>query len=128
MMVLVNFGKLPDELWNYSFGKFLELFFYSTQPLFCHPCSHLMRDHVHCFCYKQMMVQIEYDAISILEVVVPPFSIRHDPVIRAALHDKVHFTSITTCCFFVVVVGIKSELNNRKWRSFATPQTRCMIS
>jgi len=35
-----------------------------------------------------MMVQIEYDAISILEVVVPPFNIRHDPVIRAALHDK----------------------------------------
>lgn len=59
--------------WKYSFGKYLELSFWSAD---LHPraglCPHdLHRDHLRYFGYKDFALRIHYDTISLLEVVVP---------------------------------------------------------
>jgi 1-phosphatidylinositol-3-phosphate 5-kinase len=59
--------------WKYSFGKYLELSFWSAD---LHAraglCPHdLHRDHLRYFGYKDFALRIHYDAISLLEVVVP---------------------------------------------------------
>jgi 1-phosphatidylinositol-3-phosphate 5-kinase len=59
--------------WKYSFGKYLELSFWSAD---LHAraglCPHdLHRDHLRYFGYKDYALRIHYDAISLLEVVVP---------------------------------------------------------
>ncbi|KAF7509055.1 hypothetical protein GJ744_008450 [Endocarpon pusillum] len=59
--------------WKYSFGKYLELSFLSAD---LHAraglCPHdLHRDHLRYFGYKDFALRIHYDAISLLEVVVP---------------------------------------------------------
>lgn len=59
--------------WKYSFGKYLELSFWSAD---LHAraglCPHdLHRDHLRYFGYKDFALRIHYDEISLLEVVVP---------------------------------------------------------
>lgn len=59
--------------WKYSFGKYLELSFWSADlharaGLCPH---HLHRDHLRYFGYKDYALRIHYDNISLLEVVVP---------------------------------------------------------
>jgi 1-phosphatidylinositol-3-phosphate 5-kinase len=59
--------------WKYSFGKYLELSFWSAD---LHAraglCPHdLHRDHLRYFGYKDFALRIHYDAISLLEVIVP---------------------------------------------------------
>ena len=59
--------------WKYSFGKYLELSFWSAD---LHPragiCPHdLHRDHLRFFGYKGFALRIHYDAVSLLEIIVP---------------------------------------------------------
>ena len=64
---------MSDSTWKYSFGKYLELSFWSTE---LHPragvCPHdLHRDHLRYFGFKNIAVRVQYDAINILEIIVP---------------------------------------------------------
>ena len=59
--------------WKYSFGKYLELSFWSSD---LHPragvCPHdLHRDHLRFFGFRNFALRIHYDAISLLEIAVP---------------------------------------------------------
>ncbi|KAL9616869.1 MAG: hypothetical protein Q9160_008291 [Pyrenula sp. 1 TL-2023] len=59
--------------WRYSFGKYLELSFWSAD---LHAragiCPHdLHRDHLRYFGYKDFALRFHYDSISILEIIVP---------------------------------------------------------
>ena len=59
--------------WKYSFGKYLELSFWSAD---LHPragvCPHdLHRDHLRFFGFRNFALRIHYDAISLLEIAVP---------------------------------------------------------
>ncbi|MCJ1402171.1 1-phosphatidylinositol-3-phosphate 5-kinase [Xylographa trunciseda] len=64
---------MSESTWKYSFGKYLELSFWSTE---LHPragvCPHdLHREHIRYFGFKDMALRVQYDSINILEIVVP---------------------------------------------------------
>lgn len=59
--------------WKYSFGKYLELSFWSAD---LHAragiCPHdLHRDHLRYFGYKDFALRVHYDSIDLLEIIVP---------------------------------------------------------
>ncbi|KAI9733003.1 MAG: 1-phosphatidylinositol-3-phosphate 5-kinase [Cirrosporium novae-zelandiae] len=64
---------MSDSTWKYSFGKYLELSFWSKH---LHAragiCPHdLHRDHLRYFGFRDMALRIQYDSISLLEIIVP---------------------------------------------------------
>ena len=64
---------MSDSTWKYSFGKYLELSFWSAD---LHPragiCPHdLHRDHLRFFGFKDVALRFHYDAINLLEIIVP---------------------------------------------------------
>ncbi|KAI7871240.1 hypothetical protein BDF14DRAFT_1764825 [Spinellus fusiger] len=68
---------MSDNTWNYSFGKFLEVFLYQT-GVFCRAdiCPHDMtRHHVRYFGYMDLAVRFQYDPIDLLEVAAPPMKL-----------------------------------------------------
>ncbi|KAK5663532.1 hypothetical protein OQA88_3963 [Cercophora sp. LCS_1] len=73
-----HFGLMPMSVstWKYSFGKYLELSFWST-GLRLHPqteCPHdHQRDHIRFFyyLYRDIAVRVHYDPIDLYEIIVP---------------------------------------------------------
>ncbi|KAF6829783.1 1-phosphatidylinositol-3-phosphate 5-kinase [Colletotrichum plurivorum] len=65
---------MSDSTWKYSFGKYLELLFWS-RGLRLHEitgCAHdHHRDHIRYFQYRDTWVRIHYDPIDLLEIIVP---------------------------------------------------------
>ena len=64
---------MSSSTWKYSFGKYLELSFWSAD---LHAragiCPHdLHRDHLRYFGYKDFAIRVHYDPIDLLEVIVP---------------------------------------------------------
>ncbi|KZF24180.1 hypothetical protein L228DRAFT_266539 [Xylona heveae TC161] len=64
---------MSESTWKYSFGKYLELAFWSSD---LHPragvCPHdIHRDHLRFFGYKDVALRIQYDPINLLEIIVP---------------------------------------------------------
>jgi 1-phosphatidylinositol-3-phosphate 5-kinase len=59
--------------WKYSFGKYLELSFWSADlHARAGVCPHdLHRDHLRYFGYKNFALRIHYDSIDLLEIIVP---------------------------------------------------------
>jgi 1-phosphatidylinositol-3-phosphate 5-kinase len=64
---------MSENTWKYSFGKYLELTFWST-PL--HPranvCPHdIHRDHVRYFGFNNVAIRVQFDIIELHEIIVP---------------------------------------------------------
>ncbi|KAF3004268.1 1-phosphatidylinositol-3-phosphate 5-kinase [Curvularia kusanoi] len=64
---------MSEWTWKYSFAKYLELTFWSTQ---LHPrsgiCPHdIHKDHVRYFGYNNVALRIQYDPVPMYEVIVP---------------------------------------------------------
>ncbi|CAI6336064.1 unnamed protein product [Periconia digitata] len=64
---------MSDSTWKYSFAKYLELTFWSTE---LHPragiCPHdIHKNHVRYFGFNNMALRIQYDAVQLYEVIVP---------------------------------------------------------
>jgi 1-phosphatidylinositol-3-phosphate 5-kinase len=64
---------MSSSTWKYSFGKYLELGFWSAD---LHPragvCPHdLHRDHLRYFGLKDFALRVHYDAVDLLEIIVP---------------------------------------------------------
>ena len=64
---------MSSSTWKYSFGKYLELSFWSAD---LHAragiCPHdLHRDHLRYFGYKDFAIRVHYDPIDLLEIIVP---------------------------------------------------------
>ena len=64
---------MSASTWKYSYGKYLELSFWSADlHARAGVCPHdLHRDHVRFFGYKDVAVRVQYDPIELLEIVVP---------------------------------------------------------
>lgn len=64
---------MSESTWKYSFGKYLELSFWSSGlRLRAGICPHdLHRDHLRYFGYRNVAIRIHYDPIDLLEIVVP---------------------------------------------------------
>ncbi|KAF2436730.1 hypothetical protein EJ08DRAFT_691055 [Tothia fuscella] len=64
---------MSENTWKYSFGKYLELTFWSTElhPR-AHACPHdIHKNHVRYFGFNNFAVRIQYDAIELHEIIVP---------------------------------------------------------
>ncbi|MCJ1306458.1 1-phosphatidylinositol-3-phosphate 5-kinase [Agyrium rufum] len=64
---------MSENTWKYSFGKYLELSFWSSE---LHAragiCPHdIHRNHVRYFGFRDMALRIQYDPIKLLEIIVP---------------------------------------------------------
>ncbi|KIA75746.1 phosphatidylinositol-4-phosphate 5-kinase [Aspergillus ustus] len=64
---------MSDNTWKYSFGKYLELSFWSKNlHARAGVCPHdLQRDHLRYFGFKDVAILIQYDPINLLEIIVP---------------------------------------------------------
>ena len=64
---------MSENTWKYSFGKYLELSFWSSElHARADVCPHdLHRDHLRYFGFKDMALRVHYDTITLLEIIVP---------------------------------------------------------
>lgn len=64
---------MSDSTWKYSFGKYLELSFWSKNlRARAGVCPHdLQRDHIRYFGFKDVALRIRYDPVNLLEIFVP---------------------------------------------------------
>ena len=64
---------MSESTWKYSFGKYLELSFWSKDlHARADVCPHdLHRDHLRYFGFENLALRVHYDPISLLEVIVP---------------------------------------------------------
>lgn len=64
---------MSKNTWKYSFGKYLELSFWSSHlHARADVCTHdLHRNHVRYFGYRNMAIRVQYDPINLLEIIVP---------------------------------------------------------
>ncbi|SLM37344.1 1-phosphatidylinositol-3-phosphate 5-kinase [Lasallia pustulata] len=64
---------MSESTWKYSFGKYLELSFWSSNlTARADVCPHdLHRDHLRYFGFKDMALRVHYDPINLLEIIVP---------------------------------------------------------
>lgn len=64
---------MSENTWKYSFGKYLELSFWSSEiKARADICPHdLHRDHLRYFGYRDMALRVHYDPITLLEIIVP---------------------------------------------------------
>ena len=64
---------MSDSTWKYSFGKYLELSFWSSGlQARAGICPHdLHRNHLRYFGFKDIALRLHYDPINLLEIIVP---------------------------------------------------------
>ena len=64
---------MSDSTWKYSFGKYLELSFWSSElHARADVCPHdLHRNHIRYFGFKDVALRVQYDPITLLEIIVP---------------------------------------------------------
>ena len=64
---------MSDSTWKYSFGKYLELSFWSRElHARAGVCPHdLHRNHIRYFGFKDIALRIQHDPINLLEIIVP---------------------------------------------------------
>lgn len=64
---------MSKNTWKYSFGKYLELSFWSSHlHARADVCPHdLHRNHVRYFGFRNMAIRVQYDPINLLEIIVP---------------------------------------------------------
>ncbi|CAK7273278.1 Mitochondrial distribution and morphology protein 12 [Sporothrix epigloea] len=87
--------QLSHSAWKYSFGKYLELLFWSSGLRLADStgCPHdYMRDHIRYFHVRGSSVRIHYDPIDLLEVVVPrariTWKVDHDLKLKNDIFGK----------------------------------------
>lgn len=85
---------MSDSTWKYSFGKYLELSFWSADlHARAGVCPHdLHRDHLRYFGFQDMALRIHYDPISLLEIIVPrpriTWKVEKDLILRNEVYNR----------------------------------------
>ncbi|KAI5821290.1 hypothetical protein BZA77DRAFT_238883 [Pyronema omphalodes] len=81
---------MSESSWKYSFGKYLELAFWSSEmKMRTGNCPHdINRDHVRCFGYHGLTVMFQFDTIELLEIVVPRTRITYKPEIDLRVKNE----------------------------------------
>eukprot|EP01088_Endostelium_zonatum_P008518 TRINITY_DN2153_c0_g1_i1.p1 TRINITY_DN2153_c0_g1~~TRINITY_DN2153_c0_g1_i1.p1 ORF type:complete len:1989 (-),score=536.03 TRINITY_DN2153_c0_g1_i1:43-6009(-) len=106
------FQTLSEATWCFSFGKLLE--FYQNvndSVLGCNSgiCSHsVMKDHLRCFFYKNLVAKFEYTNIAVLDIQVPKFVLQ----LNASITQKVKSLTLgkVSATAAEVYDNLKSEL------------------
>lgn len=81
---------MSRETWNFSFGKFLELIFYSAHTR-CRTCNEpTYRGHVRYFYYKNKVVMFEYEQLKTFDTSIPPMQVALDnEYARKLMHQEI---------------------------------------
>jgi 1-phosphatidylinositol-3-phosphate 5-kinase len=87
---------MSESTWKYSFGKYLELLFWS-KGLQLHEASECPhdhhRDHIRYFQYRTTWIRIHYDPIDLLEIIVPrariTWKVDHDLKLKNEIFTKI---------------------------------------
>ncbi|PGH13895.1 hypothetical protein AJ80_06164 [Polytolypa hystricis UAMH7299] len=113
---------MSESTWKYSFGKYLELSFWSADMhARAGVCPHdLHRDHLRYFGFKDFALRIHYDRINLLEVIVPrprvTWKVDKDLKLRNDLYQKSEFrlnrfmTSVKTRLNCISVESVIPEM------------------
>ncbi|ANZ76744.1 BA75_03590T0 [Komagataella pastoris] len=93
---------MSDQAWKYSFGKYLELSFYSKKTSVIGSCTHdFYKDHIRYFGLNDLAVRIEYSTVDTLDLVVPKFTMHWNPEFDINLkHDTLQHTLTRARAFF----------------------------
>lgn len=86
--------QMSEKTWNYSFGKYLELLFWSSNGGMTGigNCTHdFAKDHVKYFGYNDLMVRMEYSSIEIHELITPRSKIIWKPNIDIKLKVELYY-------------------------------------
>lgn len=76
---------MNENTWKYSFGKYLELSFWSSNVRLIGPCPHDFKKHIRYFGIYNLAVRMEYSKVETLELVVPKFKLHWKPDIDIKL-------------------------------------------
>lgn len=74
--------QMSEKTWNYSFGKYLEVIFWSKSESVAGigKCNHnFAKDHVKYFGYNDLVARMEYSELEVHELVTPPRRITWTP-------------------------------------------------
>ncbi|ODQ78739.1 hypothetical protein BABINDRAFT_162429 [Babjeviella inositovora NRRL Y-12698] len=106
--------NMMPETYRYSFGKYLELSFYSEGVRLSNStCTHdFYRDHIRYFGFNALVVRMEFSAVETLEVVIPKKQLEWKPELDIALKiEALKQVEVRTKRFFS---SIMSRLNRLK--------------
>lgn len=93
---------MSEETYKFSFGKYLELCFYPEGLVQSeNGCEHTAHsDHVRFWMYRGMSIQITTEEIPLLNVVLPPLSLRIKPEHHLRLRNEEYITVLNKSTAF----------------------------
>lgn len=86
--------QISEKTWNYSFGKYLEVMFWSYKDSVAGigKCPHdFTKDHVKYFGYNDLVVRLEYSDLEVHELITPPRKIKWKPHIDIKLKVELYY-------------------------------------
>ena len=86
--------QLSEKTWNYSFGKYLEVMFWSKKGSLSDigKCEHdFTKDHVKYFGYNDLVVRMEYSDLEIYELLTPPPKINWKPKVDIKMKVELYY-------------------------------------
>ncbi|SCU98968.1 LADA_0H16490g1_1 [Lachancea dasiensis] len=86
--------QMSEKTWNYSFGKYLELMFWSKSEGIktVGNCRHdFAKDHVKYFGFNDLMVRMEYSDVEVHELITPRSKITWKPNIDIKLKVELYY-------------------------------------
>ncbi|SCU78840.1 LAMI_0A06216g1_1 [Lachancea mirantina] len=104
--------QMSEKTWNFSFGKYLELLFWSSEKCTngIGNCSHdFAKDHVKYFGYNDLMVRMEYSKIDVHELIPPRMKVTWKPSIDIKLKVELYYSILDKINNFYASVSDRLE-------------------
>ncbi|KAG9787767.1 hypothetical protein KCU95_g7646, partial [Aureobasidium melanogenum] len=105
---------MSDNTWKYSFGKYLELSFWST-PLKPRAgvCPHdIHKDFVRCFAFQGLAVRIQWDNIDLYDVLVPTPTINWEVNSGLELKNQLYLHFQARLSAFIASIRVRLDSIN----------------
>ncbi|KAH3683070.1 hypothetical protein WICPIJ_005943, partial [Wickerhamomyces pijperi] len=115
------FTPLSDSSWKMSFGKFLELMFWSQRDSVTNLGTHshdFAKDHIKFFTYNDLTIRMEYSKIDLLDIIPPKPKINWIPNTDIKLKLTLKQQVTEKCLNFFN--GVSERLNRVKVDSIST--------
>lgn len=115
------FLPMSDTTWKFSFGKFLELFFWTKKNATTNlgNCSHdFSKDHIKYFTYNELTVRMEYSTVDLLELITPRPKLNWKPKTNVRLKIELRSTVMKSSEKFFN--SVMARLNRVKVDSIST--------
>ncbi|QLQ78428.1 hypothetical protein HG537_0A06750 [Torulaspora globosa] len=104
--------QVSEKTWNYSFGKYLELMFWSKKESVAGigKCTHdFATDHVKYFGFNGLVVRIDYSDLEVHELVTPPRKITWTPYKDIKMKVELYYQILDKINAFYASVSSRLE-------------------